>query len=170
MEKTIDSSHEIGENVMITDRNQLLTITPEQAKKIKSLRIENQEFHDEFGSILLSLNELDSLCFYKCEDLNSWLFYFKRCKVLQFLDCGLTSKDATWCLSYILSWEHIEILDLTHNNIGIDPEPFLDWLKNHLWGEVSIDKIVLSDNKFREEDKNKILLAFEKWGFPQFVV
>ena len=106
MEKAIAPEHEIGESVTITDRNQLLTITPEQAKKIKSLRIENQEFHDEFGSILLSLNELDSLCFYKCEDLNSWLFYFKRCKVLQFLDCGLTSKDATWCLSYILSWGH----------------------------------------------------------------
>ena len=145
MEKAIAPEHEIGESVTITDRNQLLTITQEQAKKIKSLRIENQEFHDEFGSILLSLNELDSLCFYKCEDLNSWLFYFKRCKVLQFLDCGLTSKDATWCFSYILSWGHIEILDLTNNDIGIYQEHFLDWLKNHLWGEVSIDKIVLSD-------------------------
>ena len=89
---------------------------------------------------------------------------------MQFLDCGLTAKDVTWCLSYILSWGHIEILDLTNNDIGIYPEPFLDWLKNHLWGEVMIDKIVLSDNKFTEEDKNKILLAFEKWGFPQFVI
>ena len=42
MEKTIDPAHEIGENVTITDRSQLLSITPEQAKKIKSLRIENQ--------------------------------------------------------------------------------------------------------------------------------
>ena len=42
MKKTIDPAHEIGENVTITDRSQLLSITPEQAKKIKSLRIENQ--------------------------------------------------------------------------------------------------------------------------------
>ena len=42
MEKAIAPEHEIGESVTITDRNQLLTITPEQAKKIKSLRIENQ--------------------------------------------------------------------------------------------------------------------------------
>ena len=42
MEKTEDPAHEIGENVTITERSQLLSITPEQAKKIKSLRIENQ--------------------------------------------------------------------------------------------------------------------------------
>ena len=46
MEKTIDPAHEIGENVTITDRSQLLSITPEQAKKIKSLRIENQVIDD----------------------------------------------------------------------------------------------------------------------------
>lgn len=40
MEKTIDPAQEIGEYVTITERNQLLSITSEQAKKIKSLRIE----------------------------------------------------------------------------------------------------------------------------------
>ena len=44
MEKFVS---EIGENVTITDRSQLLSITPEQAKKIKSLRIENQVIDDE---------------------------------------------------------------------------------------------------------------------------
>ena len=42
MEKTIDPAHEIGESLTITERSQLLSITPEQAKKIRSLRIENQ--------------------------------------------------------------------------------------------------------------------------------
>ena len=42
MEKTEDPAHEIGDNVTITEWSQLLSITPEQAKKIKSLRIENQ--------------------------------------------------------------------------------------------------------------------------------
>ena len=42
MEKTVDPAHEIGEKVTITERSQLLSITPEQAKKIRSLRIENQ--------------------------------------------------------------------------------------------------------------------------------
>ena len=78
--------------------------------------------------------------------------------------------DATWILSPILSWGHIKILDLTNNDIGIEPDPFFDWLKKKLWGEVSIDKIVLSNNKFTGDDKRKVLLDFEKWGYPQFVM
>ena len=39
---------EIGENVTITERSQLISITPEQIMKIKSLRIENQVIDDEF--------------------------------------------------------------------------------------------------------------------------
>ena len=52
------------ENVTITERSQLLSITPEQAKKIKSLRIENQLLDREVGRFLSSLNRPDSLCFY----------------------------------------------------------------------------------------------------------
>ena len=43
-----DPAFEIGENVTITDRSQLQHITPEKAKKIKSLRIENQVIDEEF--------------------------------------------------------------------------------------------------------------------------
>ena len=124
----------------------------------------------EFCSFLLSLNKLDSLCFYKCDGLDSVLSYVKHSNALQFLDCDLTSNDATWCLSCILNWGHIEILDLTHNDIGIDPEPFFLWLKAHLWGEVYIDKIVLTDNKFTEDNKPKMLLDFEKWGYPKILI
>ena len=46
MEKTVDPAHEIGESLTITERSQLLSITPEQRKKIKSLRIENQIFKE----------------------------------------------------------------------------------------------------------------------------
>ena len=60
MKKTIDPAHEIGENVTITERSQLMSITPEQAKKIKSLRIENQVIDSDFCSFLLSLDRLDS--------------------------------------------------------------------------------------------------------------
>ena len=45
-----------GENVTITDRSQLLSITPEQIKKIKSLRIENQNIDYEFFDLFLSLD------------------------------------------------------------------------------------------------------------------
>ena len=170
MKKTIDPAHEIGENVTITERSQLMSITPEQAKKIKSLRIENQVIDSDFCSFLHSLNRLDSLCFYKCDDLDYVLGYVEHSNVLRFLDCSLTSRDATWCLSSILNWGHVEILDLTHNDIGIEPELFFSWLKTHLFGGVNIDKIVLSDNKFTEDDRHKALLFFEKWGYPQIVI
>ena len=47
MKRPIDAAHEMGESVTITDRTQLLSLTPVQAEKIKSLRIENQEIDDE---------------------------------------------------------------------------------------------------------------------------
>ena len=50
----INPAQEIGENVIITERRQLLSITQEQAKKIKSLRIENQEIDDDFADFFMS--------------------------------------------------------------------------------------------------------------------
>ena len=47
-----DSAKEIGKNVTITERSQLISITPEQIMKIKSLRIENQVIDDEFCDFL----------------------------------------------------------------------------------------------------------------------
>ena len=47
MKRPIDAAHEMGESVTITDRTQLLSLTPVQAEKIKSLRIENQVIDDE---------------------------------------------------------------------------------------------------------------------------
>ena len=49
MTETLDPAHEIGEYLTITDKNQLLSITREQAKKIKSLRIENQTLDGEIS-------------------------------------------------------------------------------------------------------------------------
>jgi hypothetical protein len=51
-------AHEIGENLTITDRSQLLSITPEQAKKIKSLRIENQDIDSDFTVFCALLTDL----------------------------------------------------------------------------------------------------------------
>ncbi len=103
MEKSINPAYEIGENVTITERSQLLHITPEQAKKIKSLRIENQLLDFEFGNFLFSLNRLDSLCFYKCDVKDSILSYVKHSQVIRILDCALTSENAAWELSAILT-------------------------------------------------------------------
>ena len=63
MSKTVEPTNENGENLTITDRSQLLSITPEQAKKLKSLRIENQEIDFDFFEFLESLGYLYSLTF-----------------------------------------------------------------------------------------------------------
>ena len=63
MSKTVEPTNENGENVTITERSQLLSITQEQAKKIKSLRIENQEIDFDFFEFLESLGDLYSLTF-----------------------------------------------------------------------------------------------------------
>ena len=170
MEKTIDPAHEIGESLTITERSQLLSITPEQAKKIKSLRIENQDIDSDFYSFLHSLNRLDSLCFYKCDNDN--IGFALKCVehsgVLQLLDCSLTSKDAVWCLSSISCWGHVKVLDLTSNDIGNEPDPLFRWLDFHFGGLLSIGKIVLSDNHFTDDDRHKALSYFG--GYPQIII
>ena len=42
-ESTVDPDKEIGENITITDRSQLLSITLDQAKNLKFIRIKNLE-------------------------------------------------------------------------------------------------------------------------------
>ena len=54
---------EIGENVTITERSQLISITPEQIMKIKSLRIENQVIDDEFYDFFSNIDWFDFFTF-----------------------------------------------------------------------------------------------------------
>ena len=152
MEKTIDPAHEIGENVTITERSQLLSITPEQAKKIKSLRIENQVIDSGIRAFLGSLGGLDSLCFYRCEfhciyALND----VYGCSVLGLIDCSLTSDDATQLLSRISAWSLLKTLDLSHNMIGNDADIFFEWWKHEIWGVVLVEELILADNHFPKD-------------------
>ena len=104
LKDNLDPAHEIGENVTITDRSQLLSITPEYAKKIKSHRIENQVIDYDYRSLLDLLGELDSLYFHWCEVDCNTLKNVYGCSVLGFLDCALTSNDAIWLLERIKAW------------------------------------------------------------------
>ena len=153
----------IGENVTITGRAQLLTITPEQAKKIKSLKIENQVIDDDFLYFFKSLDILDSLCFYRCDIRASLYGVDIGCYMLKLTECGLTSKNASFILSPTRSWPYIRILDLSGNNIGVDPEPFFEWIRTRFLGISSVDKLILSDNGFEASYINKIKSDFKKW-------
>ena len=164
MEKTINPAQEIGENVIITERRQLLSITQEQAKKMKSLRIENQEIDDDFADFFMSkCSEFESLYFYRCGINGCGLFYVDRSDILGCVNCDLTSDLASSVLVCISRWDYIETLDLSQNKFGEDPEQFYSWMFHSVFGCVSIGTLILSDNGFSEEWKRKITSCFEKY-------
>ena len=153
----------IGENVTITDRAQLQAITPEQAKKIKSLRIENQVIDHDFDDFFASLNIPDSLCFCRCDIISSFCDVDIGCYMLKLTECGLTSENASFILSPIRRWPYLRILDLSGNNIGVDPERFFEWIRTRFLGISSVDQLILSDNGFEASYINKIKADFKKW-------
>ena len=160
----INPAQEIGENVKITERRQLLSITQEQAKKIKSLRIENQEIDFEFDDFFYSKfngRDLDSLYFINCEMHYTFLYYISSSK-LGCINCGLTSDHASSYLSIISRWDYIETVDLSQNKFGEDAETFYSWMWKSVFGCVSIKNLILSDNGFSEEWEKKIVSSFEK--------
>ena len=164
-----DPAHEIGESVTITDKSQLSFITPEQVKKIKSLRIENQEIDDDFRDFLSSIGKFDSLYFYKCAVDCITLAGVYLCDMLGFVDCSLTSETAGFVLDDLGRIEYVETLDLSNNKIGINPERFLKWWKENISGVALVKNLILSNNDFLEDSKSKLISYFEKYS-PEFQV
>ena len=54
-------------------------------------------------------------------------------------------------------------LDLSQNKFGEDPEKFYSWMFNHIFGTITIENLILTDNGFSEEWKRKIVSTFEKY-------
>ena len=149
MEKTKDSS-EIGENVTITDKSQLSSITPEQAKKIKSLRIENQTI-DGGIYLLFPDNNLEQIIFDNCSFSGSGLWILSEvpsASRIGFIRCGLTCDSLKDLLSSTPPYEGIEFLDLSGNNFE-NPKLFVEVLDREIFylGK-SIETLVISDNGF----------------------
>ena len=163
MATTVEPTDEIGEKVTIIDRSQLLYINSEQAQKIKSLRIENQEIDYEFKDFFQLLNCLDSLYFCNCKLDCTTLFDIKYAHQLGFVDCDLTVDSAKNVLSPISHWDYIEILDLSYNKLGLDPEGFFDLFNEEFIGAVTIKTLILSENGFHELCELKILTDFERY-------
>ena len=127
MTETLDPAHEIGEYLTITDKNQLLSITREQAKKIKSLRIENQVidgyFISDFFPWSLFLKNIDSLYFFKCSFDSSGtgiLGGVDSVANIGFVNCGLSAPDVRYIFPPMASWFPIKVIDLSGNRIGED--------------------------------------------------
>ena len=152
MEKTIDPAHEIGENVTITDRSQLLSITPEQAKKIKSLRIENQVIDDGVSiSPKIFAGDPGQVYFVNCSFLGDGKGILRECPSVSkvgFIRCNLSFDILKRLLSSNNPHNDIEVLDLTGNDLGKGPERFVDILKDSFYRVKKIEELILVDNGF----------------------
>ena len=151
MEKTIDPAHEIGESLTITDPSQWLSITPEQAKKIKSLRIENQTL-DGSSSLyeLFPHDNLEQIYFDNCSFSGSdlWILSsFPSTSRIGFTRCGLRCASLEELLSSSNPYQDIEVLDLSGNDFE-NPTLFVDALKKKVFGFRWIKTLIILDNGF----------------------
>ena len=151
-----------GEKVIITDRNQLLAISPEKANIIKSLRIENQVIDFDFVDFFSWFGELNSLYFYKCLVDSATLSNVRHATVLGIVDCNLTPYDAKSVLEPIKNWNYIETLDLSHNKLGSNPEEFFE-LNHSMVEAITVYNFILSDNGISEKVKDRIISYFKKY-------
>ena len=147
----MDPAHENGESLMITSKSQLLSITPEQTKKIKSLRIENQTLD---GSIslyaLFPYDNIEQLYFDNCSFSGSdlWILSsFPSVSRIGFTHCGLKCASLEELLYSRNPYEEIEVLDLSGNDFE-DQMLFVDVLKKTVVGVRSIKTLIISDNGF----------------------
>ena len=61
----------------------------------------------------------------------------------------------------IRNWDYNDVLNLSHNKIGDNPKPFFSWLINSIVWNTNIENLILSDNGFSEEYKNKTISSFK---------
>ena len=132
MKKTVGPAHEIGENVTITERSQLMSITPEQAKKIKSLRFENQVIDQEAYNAITDLYAApERLYFVDCSfsESGEWILCeFPSVSKVGFIHCNLSYDDLKELLGSSNSDNNFEVLDLTGNDLSKDPNQFVKLL------------------------------------------
>jgi hypothetical protein len=153
MEETINRANEIVENVTITNTSQLRSITYEQAKKIKSLRVENQTFDGwiffDFDSHFPDDN-LEQIYFDNCSFSGSdlWILSsFPSTSRIGFTRCGLRCASLEELLSSSNPYQDIEVLDLSGNDFE-NPTLFVDALKKKVFGFRWIKTLIISDNGF----------------------
>ena len=154
MEKTIDPAHEIGENVTITERSHLLSITPEQAKKIRSLRIENQVIdYEVVVSSKIFVGDPEQVYFVNCSFLepgDGILCNLPSVSKVGFIRCNLSYDALEKLLHSNNPHNDLEVLDLTGNDLGKDPERFVDILQHTIVPCKFIVELILVDNGFDE--------------------
>ena len=148
----------IGEHVVIKERSQLsqlLSIEYEQLQKIKSLRIENQIIDEDLWFKITLIDKLESLYFLNCNiDAKIYLCDVPEVSKIGFIKCGLTSEKLDEIFHSLPSYSYIDILDLSENKIGENPELFIETSEHCYSLARYIRALILFDNGF---DKDSIL-------------
>jgi hypothetical protein len=124
-----------------------LSITPEQAKKIKSLRIENQTL-DGSSSLyeLFPHDNLEQIYFDNCSfsGLGLWILReFPSASRIGFTRCGLRCDS----LEKLLYSGEMEVLDLSGNNFE-NPNLFVNVLREKIFRFRRLKTLIISDNGF----------------------
>ena len=149
----LNQEDEIGESITITNEKELMSITPEQVKKIKSVRIENQTFDSTRRitlSVVFSHNNIEQLFFDNCTFVGSGLWVlcdFYSATRIGFIRCGLNCNDLIELLSSSNPYEDIEVLDVSENNFE-NKFLFVDALKDSIFRMKRIETLIISDNGF----------------------
>ena len=144
---------EIGESITITNKTELMSIKPEQAKKIKSVRIENQTFDDTSkitpGAVFYDSN-IEQLFFDNCSFVEAGLWVlcdFYAATRIGFIRCGLNCNDLKELLMSHNPHQDIEVLDVSENNFE-NKFLFVDALKDSIFRMKRIETLIISDNGF----------------------
>ena len=145
----------IGEHVVIKERSQLLSIEYEQLQKIKSLRIENQIIDEDLWFKITLIDKLESLYFLNCKiDAKIRLCDVPEVSKIGFIKCGLTSEKLDEIFHSLPSYSYIDILDLSENKLGENPELLIKMIELCFRYAKEIKTLILFDNGF---DKKSIL-------------
>ena len=142
----------IGEYVVIKERSQLLSIEYGQLQKIKSLRIENQIIDEKLWYQITSIDKLESLYFLNCKiDTDIYLCDVPYVSKIGFIKCGLTSEKLNEILNTLMSYSYTDILDLSENNLGENPELLIKIIELCFRYAKHIKTLILFDNGFNKK-------------------
>ena len=143
----------IGEHVVIKERSQLLSIEYEQLKKIKSLRIENQIIDKDLWFKITLIDKLESLYFLNCNiGTDIYLCDVPHVSKIGFIKCGLTSEKLKEILNTLMSYSYIDILDLSENKLGENPELLIKMIELCFRNAKEIKTLILFDNGFNKKN------------------
>ena len=152
------------EYAVIKECEKLLSIKPKQAKEIKYLRIENQIIDNEVSSILLFLENIETIFFINC-NLDEEIYLLSMISSVTkigFIKCELTSDRLYDILCALNPYEETNLLDLSKNKLGENPKRFIEALEKNVFSFKYIETLILLDNGFDENSISEIKKICER--------